>query len=399
MAPRRHLKAGFRRVLLAEVRQIAARPGLMFMLAPFPLLLFVMLTAVFHLGLPRDLPIAVVDQDRSTLSRQIVRMVDATPEVAVAFKASTLGDGRRLLLDGKAYAVVLVPANTERDVLAGRRPEVVLFYNNQYMTPGSMVARSVGNALGTVSAGLSIQARVARGADVESATQAVTPIPVRQSSLFNPTLEYVQFLLAAVMPTVLQIFIGASAALSFSRDHHGVAGLGKLLRLGRTLPRTAAGKLLPYTIAYLMVLWGSDALVFGLMGVGANGSILFHALYGLVFVLASQMLGASAALIARDPVSALAAVGVITGPAFGFTGITFPRLSMNDFSAVWADVLPVTSYLELRTDNIVRGVSLDLALPALLWLAGLALVYGSLTLFLLWRHGRAKPVPTAEVTP
>ena len=58
MATRRHLKAGFRRVLLAEVRQIAARPGLMFMLGPFPLLLFVMLTAVFHLGLPRDLPIA-----------------------------------------------------------------------------------------------------------------------------------------------------------------------------------------------------------------------------------------------------------------------------------------------------------------------------------------------------
>ena len=84
MARRRHLKAGFRRALLAEVRQIGRRPGLMFMLAPFPLLLFAILAAVFHLGLPRDLPIAVVDQDRSTLSRQIVRMVDATPEVAVA---------------------------------------------------------------------------------------------------------------------------------------------------------------------------------------------------------------------------------------------------------------------------------------------------------------------------
>jgi len=165
------------------------------------------------------------------------------------------------------------------------------------------------------------------------------------------------------------------------------------------LLRTAAGKFVPYTVAYLIVLWGSDALVFGYMGVAMNGSIVFHALYGLAFVLASQMLGAAAALIAGNTVSALAAVGVIAGPAFGFTGITFPRLSMNDFSAIWADLLPVTRYLELRTDNILRGAPLDLAMPAFLWLIVLALVYGSVTLFLLWKHGRAKPAGKVEVTP
>ena len=396
MARPAHLKAGFRRALLAELRQIGARPGLMFMLAPFPLLLFALLAAVFQLGLPRDLPIAVVDQDRSTLSRQMVRIVDATPKAAVAYEASSLSEGRQLLLSGDAYAVVLIPARTERDVLAGRRPEIVLFYNNQYMTPGSLVARSVGGALGTVAAGISIEARVARGADIESATQAATPVPVRQSALFNPSLEYVQFLLAAVMPTVLQIFIGASAALSFSRDRHGVAGLGRSLRLGGTLMRTAAGKLAPYTLTYLFVLWGADALLFGPMGARFGGNLAFHVAYGFVFVLASQMLGAAAALVARDTVSALAAVGVITGPAFGFTGITFPRLSMNGFSTVWADLLPVTHYLELRTDNILRGAPLDICLPAFVSLATLALTYGGVTLLLLWRHGRPRPAIAVE---
>jgi len=258
------------------------------------------------------------------------------------------------------------------------------------MTPGSLVARGVGGALGTVAAGISIEARVARGADVESATQSVTPVPVRQSALFNPSLEYVQFLLAAVMPTVLQIFIGASAALSFSRDRQGVAGLGKSLRLGGTLLKTATGKMAPYTLAYLLVLWGADALLFGPMGARFGGNLAFHVAYGVAFVLASQMLGAAAALIARDTVSALAAVGVITGPAFGFTGITFPRLSMNGFSDIWADLLPVTHYLELRTDNILRGAPLDISMPAFGWLVSLALVYGGVTLLLLWLHGRRR---------
>ncbi|WP_370674954.1 ABC transporter permease [Pleomorphomonas sp. PLEO] len=396
MARRAHLKAGFRRALLAELRQIGARPGLMFMLAPFPLLLFALLAAVFQMGLPRELPIAIVDQDRSTLSRQMVRIVDATPEVAVAYEASSLGGGRQLLLSGQVYAVVLIPSRTERDVLAGRRPEVVLFYNNQYMTPGSLVARSVGGALGTVVAGISIEARVARGADVESATLAVAPVPVRQSALFNPSLEYVQFLLAAVMPTVLQIFIAASAALSFSRDRQGVAGLGRSLRLGGTLIKTVAGKLAPYTLAYLLVLWGADALLFGPLGARFGGNLAFHVAYGFVFVLASQMLGVVAALVARDTVSALASVGVIAGPAFGFTGITFPRLSMNGFSTVWADLLPVTHYLQLRTDNILRGAAFDISLPAFVSLLALAGIYGGAMFFLLWRHGRSRSVPVPE---
>lgn len=396
MARRAHLAAGFRRVLVAELRQIGSRPGPMFMLAPFPLLLFALLAAVFQLGLPRDLPIAVVDQDRSTLSRQMVRIVDATPEVAVSHQATSLGEARRLLLSGDVYAVVLIPYRTERDVLAGRRPEVVLFYNNQLMTPGSIVARSVGAALGTVAAGISIEARVARGADVESATQAVAPVPVQQSALFNPSLEYVQFLLAAVMPTVLQIFICASAALSFSRDRQGVAGLGRSLRLGGTLLRTTAGKLAPYTLAYLMVLWGADALLFGLMGARFGGNLAFHVAYGLVFVLASQMLGAVAGLLSRDNVSALSAVGVLAGPAFGFAGISFPRMSMNEFSRVWADLLPVTHYLELRTDNILRGAPINISLPAFLWLASLLGVYGGMTLLLLWRHGRPQAAISTE---
>ena len=386
MTRRGHLPAGFRRIFVREVRHIAARPGLTFMLAPFPLLLFVALALAFHLASPRDLPVAVVDQNHSTLSRQMVRLIDATPEVAVTAEVGTLAEGRRLLLDGRAYAVVLIPPNTERNVLAGRRPEVTFFYNYQLLTPGSLVARAISGAFQTVAAGIAIEARVARGADVDSATAAVAPIPIRQSQLFNPSLNYIQFLLAAIFPTVLQIFISVSAALSFAHDRHGGGDLNRSIRLGRSLVRTIAGKLAPYTITYLAVLWGADIILVGLMGADFNGDLALHIVSGIVFVAAAQLLGTVAALAATNSIAALAAVGIITGPAFGFTGVTLPSLSMNAFSELWAQALPINSYLMIRIDNFVRGAPTDLSVPALLWLVGLAVFYGGLAILLLWWH-------------
>ena len=49
---------------------------------------------------------------------------------------------------------------------------------------------------------------------------------------------------------------------------------------------------------------------------------------------------------------------------------------MNDFSAIWADLLPVTHYLELRTDNILRAAPLSISTPAFAWLAANAGAHG-----------------------
>ncbi len=379
--------AGFRQIFVREVRLIVARPGLMFMLAPFPLLLFAALAIAFHLAVPRDLPIAVVDQDNSTLSRQLVRLVDATPEAEVTARVGTLAEGRRLLIDGQAYAVVLIPAHTERDIMAGRRPEVAFFYNYQLLTPGSLVGRAISGALETAVANLSIEARVVRGADVDSATAAVMPIPVRQSQLFNPSLDYIQFLLAATFPTVLQIFICVSAALSFAHDRNGPTDLGRAGAGGGFSLTIIAGKLAPYTIANLAVLWASDAMLVGLMGTSFNGSLGLHLFSGVAFVVAAELLGALAGLLAANTMAALAAVGIITGPAFGFTGVTLPALSMNGFSELWAKALPISSYLMIRIDNVLRGAPTALSLPALSWLVGLCFFYGGAVMLLLhWRR-------------
>lgn len=158
------------------------------------------------------------------------------------------------MLAQRAYAALFIPAQMQRDLEAGLRPEIVIFSNSQFLTAGGIASRSMSTTVGTFSAGVSLSLLQAQGIGTDQAMDLLTPIPVQQSPLFNPSMDYIQFLLSAVMPTVMQIFICATAVLSFSREHHSPNGMPRLLRLSGSPMRAIMGKLLPYTFVGTFVL-------------------------------------------------------------------------------------------------------------------------------------------------
>lgn len=392
-----HLPPGFLRIWRRELRQIATRPALAFMLVPLPLILFLMLAVVFAPGLPRDLPVAVVDLDGSTVSRQIVRMVDAASDVEVVEQLASLNEARQALVAQRAYAILLIPAGMETDLLLGQQPEVVVFSNSQFLTAGGIVGRSMTTTLSTFSAGVSLRLLEAKGIGEDQALDLLVPIPVQQSPLFNPSLDYIQFLLSAVMPTVLQIFICATAVLSFSREHHSPNGMARLLRLSKTPTRAILGKLLPYTFVGTFVLLLGDVLLFGFFGASFRGNVFVFFLNGFMFILACQAMGALIALLARDTTGALGIMGLIVAPSFGFAGVSFPRFGMTAFAQIWGAIIPLTPYLQLRTDQTLRGAPIEYSLPTMAWLFAQLLVFSGL-LWVMTRKTMARGAAVVEDT-
>ena len=174
-----------------------------------PLASFAITWAIFAQGVPRDLPVAVVDADQSALSRQLTRMVDATPSLRVAAQAPSLEAGRGLVLRNQAYAVIVISRpDMERDARRGEAPKVVAYYNAQYLLPASLIRRDLRAAVGTRLGGP--RAAGAPGDAASRRTRAlahIEPIRVDSHTLFNPQLNYLYYLVAALLPTLLQIFI------------------------------------------------------------------------------------------------------------------------------------------------------------------------------------------------
>jgi ABC-2 type transport system permease protein len=353
-----------------------------------------LLTLVFSAGLATRLPIAVLDLDGSELSRTLIRTVDATPDTAVAVRVGDLAEGRRMILSGRVYGLLMLPLNLERDVGSGRRPEVVFFYNTQTMTPGNLALRGVNAAIPAVAAGIRLAVVIAQGEPVEIAQAALSAIPVQTHALFNPTLNYVHFLLAALLPALLQIVVVTSSAYSVGLDAEKRHRLRILRRLGGGIWPAMAGKLLPYTILFLIVLGLADSVLFGILGLPLRGQAAMLLAAGILFILACQLLGLLLALFLRPMASAVSIATILTAPAFGFMGISFPRIGMSLFAYAWGSALPGTWYLMARIDQTIRGAPIALSAKPILVLLGFVVALSSLAALQLERiRVRAGPSP------
>lgn len=401
MTARRRLAPGFLLVFCREVDWLRRRRFLLALTTLAPLLAAAALTAIFGAGLATDLPVGVLDLDRSMLSRSIIRKLDATPDAAVAVTVTDLAEGRRALLAGRIHGLLLLPASLERDALRGRRPEVVFFYNGQTMSAGNVVLRGAGAAVAAATA----EVRLAlRGGG--SAAGGGAGVVVDGHTLFNPALDYVHFLLAAAVPAVLQIAIVTGTAYAVGLDVAAPHRLRILRRLGGGLGPALAGKLLPYTLLYLLFLVVFDAVLVGAYGLPLRGRIGLMLAAGVLFILASQMAGLILALVFRPAPAAISYATLLTAPAFGFMGIGFPRLGMGAFAQGWGAAIPGTWYLEARIDQTVRGTPLDLSLRPIVCLALILGVLAAVAVLLLVRLRRSadrartarRPAPAA-VTP
>src|SRR5262249_57454434 len=88
----------------------------------------------------RGVGVVVVDADRSDPARAFVEQVAASANLSIVERAGDLASAARAIRGGDAIAAVYIPADFERDLKAGRRPQVVAFYNQQFLTAAGIAS-------------------------------------------------------------------------------------------------------------------------------------------------------------------------------------------------------------------------------------------------------------------
>src|SRR5215510_618819 len=144
---RRPPKPGFLLVARREVRWLMRDWVALILIFGVPLFAFAVLTAVFSHPVIRGLGVAVVDEDRSDTSRAFVEQLAAAPGLSIVERAADLASAARAIRSGEAIAAVYIPANFERDLKAARRPQVVAFYNQQFLTAAGVASSGLTDSL------------------------------------------------------------------------------------------------------------------------------------------------------------------------------------------------------------------------------------------------------------
>ncbi|MFV2055968.1 MAG: ABC transporter permease [Thiohalomonadales bacterium] len=325
-----------------------------------PLVLFFILWWIFSAGIPRDIPIGVVDLDRSDLSRNLVRQYDSHPALSVVRQYNDAAQGAVAMRSAEINALILIPSELKTKMLKGQAPPVTAFYNSQYLLTGNLVAAGLQAAHGTFGAKIGVGKALGSGKIGGQALAAAVPVGTQTTALFNINTNYAHFLVSGLLPAFWQILIVVVTILALARESRS-QGLSAWLADHAVL--SISGKLLPYTL----ILWlqGIAFLVFMFVVLRwpMNGSIDIIILSQLLMVLASQAIGLLLYLLVNDPARAMSMAAVYTAPSFAFMGVTFPATDMTVPAQMWRDMLPVSHYIDVHLFQANHGASINSALP------------------------------------
>lgn len=336
--------------------------GVMFLITLLPVALLLFFVAVFAQDTPRELPVAVVDYDNSSLSRRALRMVDATASISLSYGVQSVEQAKEMMNRGLVSGVLVIPKDMERLVYRGEGVDVPLFVGGEKILNASLIYKDAFTTFSTLSSGIEIQFLMKGGLSEADAYQKMMPIYYEKHQLFNPYTSYSYFLLPGFLILIVSMFAIVSAVFFIGVELKRGTAEEWIALGGGNIVRSVVGKLLPYTIIFFIMQMMIFIIMYGYLGQPMNGNALFMIIASLLYIVACQAFGVVI-------ISVLGNLGLSTSigagfsiMAFSFSGLTFTIEAMYGVVAIASNFFPYKHFMRIFIDNSMRGADVGFSM-------------------------------------
>lgn len=329
-------------------------PWQLALISYIPLISIIALWLLFSAGLPRQLPVAVVDLDNSQVSRSLARQLQANP-VTKPVSYSEVSSAEAAMKQGEVYALLVLPYGLNRDLLTSKTPIIDIRYNSQFLLVGKLLSSQL---LATMADGLKPLGELkllAAGVAPERVAVNLSPVSSQTTALFNRNTNYVGFLVPPVLIALLQLLAMMVFANSLNRE----------LRWNTTqqwyefgLWKVIAAKVLFYTPLVLLHGGFILTLIYLFLELPIAGSIAVILLAQTVMLLAVWLMVLTIFFALKDSARVISFCTAMFAPAFAFMGVTFPVHEMPIAAQWWRVVMPTSHYIETHIAVVSYGQGL-----------------------------------------
>ncbi len=338
-----------------ECRRLVSRPLYLFCMVVAPLFCYVFFTTLMDSGLPQDMPVGIVDQDQTSMTRQLTRTLDAFQQSKVVARYASFDEARRAMQRNEIYGFYYIPEGTTAEAQAQRRPTVSFYTNNTLLIAGSLLFKDM-KTMSELASGAVVQATLlAKGATEQQAMDYLQPIVIDTHPLNNPWLNYSVYLNNTFAPGVLMLLIFMVTVFSIGVEIKERTAR-QWLRMGNnSIWISLAGKLLPHTAIFFLMGIFYNIYLYGFLHYPCHSGIWPMLLATLCLVLASQgmgilMIGTLPTL--RLGLSFASLWGVLS---FSMCGLSFPLMGMHPTLQALANLFPLRHYFLIYVDQALNG--------------------------------------------
>ncbi len=320
-----------------------------------------------------NLPLAVLDHDRSAASRRFVQDLVNTGTFSAQLWAGSQEKIIEAMDQGDVNAAVVFPPDFSRQLASPSRSATVgIWLNGAESMPAQTAKRAVEGVAQTWGDRLAV---AQLGLDTEQLEAFFPSLRV----WFNPALSEAYYTTPAELGLMLEFTVLLFAALSISRERE-LGTLEQLLVMPFSSFEIILGKSLPVMAIGLADFTLMLAMVHLFFGVPVKGSLALLFLLAVGYVVVELSKGLVISVIARTQHQAFLLVLMVGMADFMFTGYAAPVESMPPVMQWLANLVPAHHWLTILRGLLLKASGLDVLWPNVLALAVLGLAIGSFSL-------------------
>ena len=320
-----------------------------------------------------NLPLMVLDQDRSAASRSVLVALENTGTFTVRGQAGSLADIERALERGEINAALIVPPGFGDELASPTgHPTLAVMLNGAESLPATAALRAVRGVVQRMGERIALQ-RLGVSPDEMSG------FDVSLRVWFNEALSEALYTTPAELGLMLEFTVLLFAALSFSRERE-LGTLEQLLVMPISSLEIIIGKSLPVVLVgfadFLLML----AAVHFFFAVPIRGSLTLLMVLALGYLLVELSKGLVISVTSHSQHQAFLLVMMVGMADFMFTGYAAPVESMPRAMQIIAQFVPAHHWLTILRGILLKEAGLTVLWPHILALAGLGTVIGTLSL-------------------
>jgi ABC-2 type transport system permease protein len=321
----------------------------------------------------RNVPLVVLDRDRSAASRDLLAAYRSADYFHVDYDVTSETELRQLIDSGQAGVGMIIPPGYGDTLAAGQTAEVA------FVIDGSdpAIASTALSAAQLIAQNKATQLVAERAAHAGQTAVARLPIEVRTQVWYNPDLISAYNMVPAMIGLILMFLTMQLTAAAIVREREA----GTLEQLVVTPLRSTElmiGKLAPFVL--IAMIDAVEIVVVGVLifNVPINGSLVLLFALSALFLATSLGIGLFVSTVAKTQREAQMMSMLFTLPAMFLSGFFFPLAAMPKVLQYASYAVPLRYFLIVTRSIVLKGVGMEALVPQVRALAIFAVLIMSM---------------------
>lgn len=358
------------KVFLSELKRVFTDTGVIIFFLLVPFLYPIFYSWLYNNEVVREVPAIVVDQAHTQMSRELIRRLDASPNVRIVGHEGSVEAAKNAMMSQQARGVILIPESFSRDVLSGKQTSVSMYVDMSSMLYYKALLMTLTNITMDMGTKISVSRRGLNTQREEEISAA--PLQYEDIPMFNPAGGYGSFLIPAVLILVIQqtMLLGIGLSAGTVRESNPTRSLVSPDEVKYSTKQILLGKALCYFLVYSVTSSYVLMVIPHLFHFLQLASFMQLLAVLIPYLLACIFFGLTVSCAVRYRENVLLIIVFTSVPLLFMSGISWPGSSLSVLWRALSHIFPSTFGINAFVKSNSMGASLGDIIPELrsLWI-------------------------------